>query len=487
MCADQWKRPSSLRHQDRHTNSLASQLRDAMPGSLKSYLVPILILVAVTLPHLDQGDFRRDTVRYAAVGLHMWKDGSLLVPQLNPEKFYFNKPPMAFWIHGIFLRIFGANLIAARAPSILAAIGVLAFSMLSVRNLASRREAVVSGIVLALTYEFFRRTREISLDFWQLFFVMLAVWLITRAICQGGRLPVVLSGIPIGLGLLCKPLVALGALLVFAIWLAMTGRAKLILWIALGALPMALLVAAPWHFYMYSAFGSRFTNQYFMHEVVDRARGSDQVTSVFYYITQILKTYWPWMLGLGCAIYFRTRRRPTPDTRFDFGMLAVVWVALWLIALSIFPDRKPNYALLVYPMLAWMVSWGVCRIPALAWNNWFERGFPWLVPAVIVLFLAAALAPLKFQAPPEKNWTALIAWIKTNKIDSAQLAYENIDQNDVCYVYLKTGKWMQSLSAAQTGAHSEKLRVVTKLFGSAQPGGEDEVLFSAPPVYVIKQ
>jgi hypothetical protein len=46
---------------------------------------------------------------------------------------------------------------------------------------------------------------------------------------------------------------------------------------------------------------------------------------------------------------------------------------------------------------------------------------------------------------------------------------------------------MQSLSAAQAGAHSEKLRVVTKLFGSAQPGGEDEVLFSAPPVYVIQR
>ena len=238
---------------------------------------------------------------------------------------------------------------------------------------------------------------------------------------------------------------------------------------------------------MYSAFGSRFTNQYFMHEVVDRARGSDQSTSMFYYVAEISRTYWPWMLGLGCAIYFRFRKLPTPGARCDFGMLAAVWVALWLIALSIFPDRKPNYALPLYPMLAWMVSWGVCRILASAWNNWYDRGFPWLVLAVIVLFLAATLAPLKFQAPPEKNWTALIAWIKANKIDSAQLAYENIDQNDVCYVYLITGKWMRSLSAAQAGAHAEKLPVVTKLFGNAQTRGEDEFLFSAPPVYVIQR
>src|ERR1700704_1271103 len=140
-----------------------------MLRELRPYLIPILLLLAFTLPHLEQGEFRRDTVRYAAVGLNMWRSDSLLVPYLNSEKPYFNKPPMAFWIHGLALKIFGPRLAAARAPSILAAIGVVIFSMLSVRNLATRREAVVSGIVLASTYEFFRRTREISLDFWQLF------------------------------------------------------------------------------------------------------------------------------------------------------------------------------------------------------------------------------------------------------------------------------------------------------------------------------
>ena len=146
----------------------------------------------------------------------MWQDGSLLVPYLNSEKPYFNKPPMALWIHGLFLKIFGAHLFAARLPSILAAIGVLLFSMLSVRNLGTQREAVVSGIILALTYEFFRRTREISLDLWQLFFVMSAVWLVTKAIRRGARVPIILCGIPIGLALLCKPLVALMTLPIFS-------------------------------------------------------------------------------------------------------------------------------------------------------------------------------------------------------------------------------------------------------------------------------
>ena len=151
-----------------------------MSRRLKLYLIPVLILLAFTLPHLDQGEFRRDTVRYAAIGHYMWNGGSLLTPYANAEKIYFNKPPLALWIHGFFLKLFGLNLVAARVPSILAAVGVLVLNMLSVRNLGTRREAVISGLVLASTYEFFRRTREISLDMWQLFFIMIAVWLITK-------------------------------------------------------------------------------------------------------------------------------------------------------------------------------------------------------------------------------------------------------------------------------------------------------------------
>src|SRR6185369_2517972 len=159
-------------------------------------------------------------------------------PSLGPDTPYMNKPPLAFLIHGWFLKVFGLNLVAARLPSILAALGVVILSVLSARQFGSRSEALVSGIVLASTYEFFRRTREISLDFWQLFFVMVAVWLIAKAIRANSRRFVILSGIPIGLALLCKPLVALFALLIFVVWFLMTNRARLILWIFAGALPV---------------------------------------------------------------------------------------------------------------------------------------------------------------------------------------------------------------------------------------------------------
>src|ERR1043166_1264329 len=361
-----------------------------MSRELKLFLLPILILFAVTLPHLEQGEFRRDTVVYAAVGRYMWDGGSLLVPHLGPAKLYLHKPPVALWIHGLFLKLFGANLIAARLPSILAAAGVIVFSMLALRNLGTRREAITSGIVLALTYEFFRRTREISLDLRQLFFITAAVWLITSAIRNGRVAPVVLSGIPIGLALMSKPLVALLALPIFGLWLAIGARARLIIWLVLGALPIALMLAAPWHLYMYALFGGTFTHQYFSRQI-EKVAAKPAHTSTFYYLEANAATYWPWLLALAYACYLRFARRSSGAAAIrepriawagrDFFWLAAIWVVLWLIVLSSLSEKKPNYALPLSPMLAWICAWGICRIHWPRLGQWYERGLPRLAPA----------------------------------------------------------------------------------------------------------
>jgi 4-amino-4-deoxy-L-arabinose transferase-like glycosyltransferase len=454
---------------------------------LKLYLLPVLILFAVTLPHLEQGEFRRDTVVYAAVGRCMWDGGSLLVPHLGPEKSYLHKPPLPLWIHGLFLKLYGANLIAARLPSLLAAAGTIVFSMLAVRNLGTRREAVTSGIVLALTYEFFRRTREISLDLWQLLFIMAAVWLIAQAIRHDRIAPVVLSGIPIGLALMCKPLVALVALPIFGAWLAIGRRARLIIWLVLGTLPIALVIAAPWHLYMYSLFGDTFTHQYFSRQI-EKVATKPAHTSVFYYLQENAATYWPWMLALVYAGYVRVRRSTTRSARRDFILFGAIWVGLWLIVLSLLSEKKPNYALPLYPMLAWICAWGICRIRWPRLRKWYERGLPGLAPATAAVFVIAALAPIRFQEPPEKNWLALVEWFKANQIDAAQLAHTNLDLNDLCYVYLKAGNWMKSLGAAESDRAWLNTRrlVVTKIRGNSNAlVDQTQVVFSSGAVRVV--
>jgi 4-amino-4-deoxy-L-arabinose transferase-like glycosyltransferase len=432
----------------------------------KSYSFALILLLVVTAPHLEQGDFSRDTRRYAAVGLYMFDGGNPLTPYLDPETPYFNKPPLAIVIHGVFLKIFGPHLAVTRIPSILAALTVVLLSMMSVRQIGSRSEAVVSGIVLALSYEFFRRTREISLDFWQLVFVMFAVYLTLRSAKENSPWRLVLAGVFIGLGLLCKPLVALGAVPIFAVWLVISRRSALLPWLFLGTLPMAVLVAAPWHIYMYHQFGHAFLAQYFGNQVLDRALGRQLTEPFYYYFKLIAQTYWPWLVVLAYAFYHRGRKHVSRrEKRRDTFLFAGIWVVAILLEISCFPDKKPNYALPLYPMMSWMVAWGLCRINWGKLRDWYRKDFPWAKTSFAALGIILSVAPVQLQPPPDPDWKSVLRWFNTRHIAPDQIAYFKLGPNDVCYCYMRTGSWPRDIQKlkAKTGAPTSDCFVITKV------------------------
>ena len=60
------------------------------------YVLPAILFLAVTLPHLGQGDFRGDAGWYSAIGVQAWRTGKLWTLWGEPGLPYFNKPPMAY-------------------------------------------------------------------------------------------------------------------------------------------------------------------------------------------------------------------------------------------------------------------------------------------------------------------------------------------------------------------------------------------------------
>lgn len=457
-----------------------------MLNRLRLVGLPCLLLLCCTLPHLEQGDFRRDTGRYAAVGLYMWTDGQLGVPYLNPETPYFNKPPLATAIHGLFLKTFGVKVAVARVPSILAALGVVILSVLTVRLLASRAEAAVSGLVLASTYEFFRRTREISLDFWQLFFVMLAVYLVAKSLKERRHAGLLLAGVPIGLALLCKPLVALGVLPVFALWAVLVRQRRAAVWLLTGAVAVAVAVAAPWHLYMWSLFGPAFTGQYFGHEVVSRAQGKLSTMPFWYYPVALLRNYWPWLLAVAWAIRVRWWRPQQPQRRpwRDLVLLGLVWVGCVLLMLSFFPDKKPNYALPLYPMLSWVAAAGLCRLPWRSLRTWYSRRFVGLAPATAALLVLLSLLPIRFQAPPSEDWQALFRWLRAERIPFDSLDHHNLDANLICYYYLKAGVFPKRFEPGADSTTDARRLVLTLRDPNSDPPAQP-ALFVAGELAVV--
>ena len=404
------------------------------------YFLPVSLLLAVTLPHLDQGDFRAETAHYGAIGLQAWRSPDLFwTPHEHPAVRYFNKPPLVFWIHGFFLHRFGVSLMSARIPSILAAVGCVLFTIAIARRLMGRATALAAGCILALSYEFFRRTREISLDMWQLVFILAAVWIWAMAAQNQRRGLAWVAGIPLGLALMCKPLMALLILPILCFW--RPGTTRQYTWVARMGLT-ALLVALPWHLSMAYLHGEAFSRQYFGHEVMARMQGLRNREPVWYYLVEIGRSYWPWMVVLIAGLLRWRHRTPSSNHRKAL-FAATLWTLVWFAALSLFPDKRPRYELPLYPMMALIAGYGAVTLPWRGLRRWYRRGMGITALIVTGVCFTTNLIPLKIQDPPDKPLAALGQWFSQQ--DPTIVYSASVTPSDESALYLKTGNWPKPL------------------------------------------
>ncbi|MBL9031080.1 MAG: glycosyltransferase family 39 protein [Phycisphaerae bacterium] len=440
------------------TRTVAARLRGARLRRFArwlGWLGPLVLLLAVSLPHLDQGDFNGDTGWYSAVGLSAWRSGQCWTLYGMPGQPYFNKPPLAFWIHGGVLAVLGPSVWAARLPTLLAAAIAVCFTNAIGRRLLGPRAGALAAGALALSIEFFRRTREVSLDMWQLAFMLGALWLVLRGVRRAGEpphangagpaqaWPFALAGFPLGLALLCKPLTGLVMLPVAAAMLATLGHARQARML-LATLAVAIAVAAPWHASMVIRHGDEFLRQYLGAEVVDRAAGrlersSNRSSPWWFYCRQIAANYWPWLacVALAWLSWARLRDRARPAM-----LAAAVWAGAWLAVLSAFPDRRDRYALPIYPALAWMASAWLAA-PAMPWAARVCKAARWWGPPIAAaLGIAVAIAPIRVQAPPAAQWSALYDWLDGPRAaEPRTLWVAGQAPAAAARAYLRTGEW----------------------------------------------
>lgn len=423
---------------------------------LRHYLIPLALLLALTLPHLAQGDLRTDTGWYSAIGLssirhlpHATSLADALTLHAEPGKPFFNKPPLALWIHGVTLYALGVSVPAARIPTIAAAAACVALVVALVRTVGARTHAMMAGVSLACTLEFARRTKELSLDMWQLAFMLAAVLVVARAARAAARpnaRSALLSGALIGAALLCKPVVALLASILLVAWLA-SRRRLAPAWAPLH-LAAALAVAAPWYVLMTAHHGDAFLSRHFVGEVADRAAGLTTAGPTgklgggaeppTFYLAQIISSYWPWLATALLGTVALARRELPPRAR-PLALLAILWFAAWLVLLSIFPDRRPRYALVLWPAGAILSGLWLGVRAARPLRPLVRAVAAWGVAIAAVGGAAFALAPVRVQRPPSAQWPALFEWMRSTH--TTDLYQGSALGPTGARVYLETGRW----------------------------------------------
>lgn len=135
---------------------------------------PILLLLAVAgvalffeLGSLDLTEPSEG--RYAEIGRAMADSGDYVTPRLNGIK-HFEKPPFAYWMVALGVKMFGADELGARCLAALFGVGIVLLTFFIGRRLWDSDTGLLAGLLLLATPEFFGVARSITTD------VFLAFW-----------------------------------------------------------------------------------------------------------------------------------------------------------------------------------------------------------------------------------------------------------------------------------------------------------------------
>lgn len=405
-----------------------------------------MVLLALWLPGCNQGGWRVDTPFYTAISRLMFAGGwdAMWFPMASDYP-YFNKPPLPFWIHGLVYQVLGTELWAVRLPTLISGMLALEATRRAFMELGGRRVGLAAALVLALTVEFFRYTRAFSLDLWVVLFLMLAAWTAAAAVRREKPALLALGGIPIGLCLMCKPLFALAFPVIFAVWLAWIGRWRWTWWAAAMA-AVGVAIAAPWHISMVARWGDLFIDEYFGRQTIGRAMGESFEAKPWWYLpAEFARSYWPWLVTLVIASWTWVRTgRLSRDARLD--RLAVLWSAIFIVALAMFSGKKIRYAVPVYPALAllsgaWLVH-GLKPRVARAW----QRASLVIAPAAVVVAAALSAAPITWHEPSSQEFPRLYAALKDLGSPDVWCMPNAVRTSST--MYLQTGVWPKVVAAS---------------------------------------
>lgn len=413
-------------------------------------ILPLLVVLIFALPQLFGGKMKVDSGLYAGVSLHAYAEGTFWTLMAGDTP-YFRKPPLVFWIHGLFFRLLGPEMWVMRLPSVLAGMGIIALTCMIARRLANRRVALFAGCVMASTISFFHLFQRFVLDYWMTFFILAGVWMVVASLGRG-HAPrrawlAACAGLPIGLAMLCKPVIAVAALPILAVWLLTIRQNRLAIITLLGGIPLALLVAAPWHLSMLALHGELFRGSYFQREMVERvttAEGFDREPA-YWYVIELARSYWPWMLtlALGVFLWLRVPARSPRETRFR--RFCLVFGLLWLALMSCSADKRIRYLLPEMPMLAMISGWWIAQ----ALRGSFEsrrslrrkvmRGMDIVIPLACAGALVISCMPFTYNTESAPEWEALDEYIRAHPNDRYQLGTVNVQDGGRIYFY--TGIW----------------------------------------------
>jgi 4-amino-4-deoxy-L-arabinose transferase-like glycosyltransferase len=218
--------------------------RTTLTGLLLGIVALRLVSMAV-VPMLDPTE-----PRYAEIARLMAESGDWVTPWLSPGVPFWGKPPLSFWAQAGSMQLLGVSDFAARLPSWLAMLGVIALTIGFGRWLGDRTLGLLAGVILASSALAFSSSGAVFTDPFLALGTTLSIIAAARTVAGSAPAWRWLFFVGLAVGLLAKgPVAVVLVALPLVAWGAWTGRlgqlAAALPWLRGGLLTAALVV--PWY------------------------------------------------------------------------------------------------------------------------------------------------------------------------------------------------------------------------------------------------
>lgn len=299
--------------------------------------------------------FDPDEPVYGQTAKEMLAAGDLLSPRIYGH-FWYDKPPMFYWLVAGAYSLFGVNEFSTRLPSAILGIATVLYVYWQGYRLFNRRTGFISAIVLLTSFGFFYIGKAAVTD-------MTLVFMTTVTMCAFLRKQYYLAYIFCGLSLLTKGPIGYGfPALIMLLFILATRHWQLLreMKIPQGIL-LAFLVGLPWYIAMYQVHGEPFLDTFIGFHNINRFTVPEHPgkNSIFLYIPVLLLLMYPWGVGLFSGVY-HSMRHPGPHK--EKLLFLNIWAWFIFIFFSASKTQLVTYIAPMLPPLALIMGWYIDTI-----------------------------------------------------------------------------------------------------------------------------
>jgi len=324
---------------------------DEKKNMKKVYLFLVVFLLLIKVHSIVTTDIQPwDEGMYATRVLSVKESGDILdQSQHSVGKFYSGShPPLLIWVGYLFTSVFGINNVAFKGLIFIFSLGVLWLIMKIGNNVYSPRAGIVAAIIFCSNLIFNIFSKRFQFDIPYTFLFMLSFLYFFKYLDTGEKKYNYYSGIVFGLSLMIKILVGFFIPMVIFFWLVLFGkRTKYLLKDLIVLTAIGVIIAAPWHSFMFIKYGWEFFDYFFFYHIYERAligvEHNTKGSGYIYYINYLFT-----IIPYGVLLLFGAYKQIMNSKRLkEKDALMLIWFLLGLLIISLFKTKLEVYIFLI--------------------------------------------------------------------------------------------------------------------------------------------